>query len=286
MESQPTSERERDVGIWARIEKMDRRIMIWALVLTTALAGIFPVPLPIAVSEPARRAYSIIDALQPGDLVLMAPDFQAGSWASCGPSGTAILKHMQVKGAKVVFLSGYRPDAAPLADQLVKNAGLDNKKYGEDYVQLGYVPGEETFVAAIAKDFRANVKTDVHGTSIDQIPILQNVDDPGDFKLVVCLASSETPVWWIRQWNIPFGVQIITANTGATVGGILAWYPDKGVSAYLDDAAGAGQYEYISGFPGAATRLLGMQNITHLWVILWIVLGNIAYLAQKNGGNR
>jgi hypothetical protein len=275
-----------DTSIWTRIEKMDRRIMIWALVLTTAIAGIFPIPLPIAISEPARRAYNIVDSLQPGDLVVMAPDFQAGSWASCGPSGVAILKHMQTKGVKVVFISGYRPDAAPLASQLVEGSGLNTKKYGEDYVQLGYVPGEETFIAALAKDFRANIKTDVHGTSIDQIPILQNVNDPSAFKLVVVLASSETPVWWVRQWNIPFGVQIITANTGATVGGTLPWYPDKGVSAYLDDAAGAGQYEYISGFPGAATQLLGMQNITHIWVIFWIVLGNIAYLSQKNGGKQ
>jgi hypothetical protein len=209
----------------------------------------------------------------------MAPDFAAGAYASVGPSGIVMAKHLKQKGAKIMFVSSYRPDGAPMAKEIAAKAGLEN--YGTDYVILGYVPGEEAFVAAIAKDFRGNVKTDLFGTAISDIPLLKNVQGPKDFAQIITLTSSECAVWWIRQWNIPYGTPIIAACTGATLGGNLAYYPDKGLIAYLDDVAGSGEYEYITALPGRATIMLGMQNITHIWMIFWMILGNVALIAER-----
>jgi hypothetical protein len=256
--------------------------MIWALVLTTAFAGVVPILLPVPVSEPTQIAYDKVASLGPNDLVLMAPDFAAGAYASVGPTGIVMAKHLKQQGAKIMFVSSYRPDGAPMAQEIAAKAGLEN--YGTDYVILGYVPGEEAFVAAIAKDFRGNVKTDLHGTPISNIPLLKNVQGPKDFSLVITLTSSECAVWWIRQWNIPYGTEVIAACTGAVTGGILPYYPDKGLIAILDDVAGSGQYEFLTSLPGRATIMLGMQNITHIWMIFWMILGNIALIA--GGGKK
>jgi len=278
--------------IWTRIGRIDRRAIIWMLIITTFLAGIFPIQFPISVSEPTIRSYQAVDGLKPNSLVLIAVDFDAGMFASVGYQGVAIIRHLMQKEARIVFVSSYTSNAPGLTIMMEKQANIDSKyKYGVNYVNLGFVPGAETFVAAIAKDFRANVKTDVDGTPIDNLPALQGVKDAGSFSLVIDLTSSECVPWWARQWSIPYGVPLVAGATGATVTGVMPYYPNKGVVGYLNDVAGGGEYEALLKSPGEATRVLGMQNIAHMWWFFWMALGNIALVAEtkfsrKNGSGK
>jgi len=275
-------------NIWVRIGKLDRRLLMWALVVSVALSGVYPITFPIAVTDPVQRAYGIIQSLNQGDLAIMAPDFSAASYTAVGASGIAMIEHMMKRGAGIVFVSSFIADSVAMALRMQTGAKIDSQyKYGVDYVNLGYIPGSEAFVNALALDFRANVKTDVRGTPIGDIPLMSKVKTAKDFKVVICLSSADAIQWWAKHWALQLGTKVIAGMSGGTVNLALPYYPGRGVDAYINDVVGGGQYEFLLGIPGQATIALGMQNMSHLWMFFWIGLGNLAaameILGRKHG---
>ena len=48
---------------------------------------------------------------------------------------------------------------------------------------------------------------------------------------------------------------------------------------------GAAEYEILLNRPGKTVKLMDAQSMGHLWIIVLVILGNIAYYAKVKSGN-
>jgi len=155
------------------------------------------------------KAYRCIDELEPGDLVLVSPDFVPGMWVEVGPAMNAIMQHLFMKKVKIIIVSFYS-DGPVLAEKIISEIDVGDARYGVDYVNLGYIPGLETAMAAFVENPRV-IEYDYYGTPIGELEIMEEVDSIDDFKLYV-FACVTWPDPWVRQFagKIPRIINIIS----------------------------------------------------------------------------
>lgn len=71
------------------------------------------------------------------------------------------------------------------ADRTMKMYAQLGKKYGVDYVNLGFFSGAESGLAAWAENFPNIFKTDWLGVPIAQFPMMKDIKSVKDFDLVL-----------------------------------------------------------------------------------------------------
>jgi len=165
-----------------------------------------------------------------------------------------------------------------LADKLFAPYA-STKVYGTDYVNLGYIPGQETAIAAYARDIKKAYPLDTKGNSTDQLPILKDVNGVADCALFIFLTDSAADAW-VRQiapYNVPIIGGLITVSAPQAEP-FLASGQLTGMLAGLRSAA---EYEILMGKPGPAAAGMDAQSTGHILLILFIIMGNISYLATK-----
>jgi hypothetical protein len=270
-----------------RLENIDPRVIYWLLVIVIAIPYINPIGLPVPISEKVREAYQVIDELNEGDSVLFYVPAASG-WSEIGPSEVAVFKQLISKKVKVIITG--RESDAPLHGQMIFDAAVDyiddfEAVYGVDYVNMGWVPGVETGIASIAADPRGTWKTDVAGTSVDNLMIMDNIEAASDFDLIVNFDLGENAMYFARHWVSPLGVQQVVFPTAVTEAQILPFYDAGLVRAYATGLGGGASWELMIKSPGEA--LIGMDAISssHALFLFFILIGNLFYLLKRPGGD-
>ena len=57
-----------------------------------------------------------------------------------------------------------------------------------------------------------------------------------------------------------------------------------GIFGLIGGLKGAAEYERLIGKKGVANRAMGSVSVAHVFIILFIIIGNIAFFAAKRGG--
>lgn len=93
------------------------------------------------------------------------------------------------KNISIVFVS-LHPSSADMVDTIISGARkyLETKErkllYGEDYTDLGYVPGGIFAVAAMSENIKNFIPEDVKGTDLSIIPAMKNIKNLNDFDCI------------------------------------------------------------------------------------------------------
>ena len=165
-------------------------IIYLLLIILTAYPLLSPIGLPIPIDKTTREVYTVVESLNPGDVVVLSPCITAAQWSDVGPGIISLMNHFFMKDVKVIIADFLRGDGALLMenawDQIDIPAG---NQYGVDYVKLGFFPGAETAMAAFANDIRGTVATDVRGNPTAQLAILEGLNDMNDIRLVVVISE-------------------------------------------------------------------------------------------------
>ena len=136
-------------SIWARLLRLDRRIIFVLIALATAIPLLRPVNLPIAVSPRVRAAYDTVDKLPRGSYVLMSLDYEPDIMAELQPMAKAVLRHCFRKGLKPVVLTLYPAAPGLIEEALRVSATAEGKKRNVDYVFLGYKSGSQSVILGL-----------------------------------------------------------------------------------------------------------------------------------------
>ncbi len=269
------------MNILNRIAKMDRRVMYWAMFLLIALPYAVPLGLPMQISEYSRGFKTTIDALQPGDAVLVSMDMSLGSVSELGGGVVALAKQLSAEGVKVVAVATVAE--GPLVfDQYFKpvleEAGYE---YGVDYVNLGYAAGDETMIARIAEGVTGVYSKDYSGKSVDTLPLLQSADSYVNFKLVVTFDGGTATGFYARQWQAKYSTAVLSVPTAVNFSYFYPLYQAGSVKAILNGPTGCAEYEQLIGAPGVANQGIDALSMGQLVVIAFIILGNVAFLSEK-----
>ena len=271
-----------DTNIWTKIGNLDRRIIWWPVTIIVAIILINPIGLPIKITKPTTEFYDVIKSMPEGSVVLMEISATTAAWDEVGPGALAIAKELLKQNVKLLTVGVQTPDAPVLADLMFKEAGwTESKTYGEDYVNLGYIAGQDVAVVNMADDFQSLAK-DTRGNLLSSLELTKNIVDANDIDLIIDIhTAGSVPEMYVRFWVVPYGVKLVVAVASATIHSVVPWYESGDVLGYLGGIRAIAEYEKISGNFGDAITSLDAQSFMHFYFLGLVLLGNLALLAER-----
>ena len=264
------------MGLAARLSQIDRRIIFLVIGLAVALPLLFPIGLQIRVSAPARQMYKAVDQLPAGSRVLISFDYDRTTMPELYPMNIALVRHCFAKGLKVIGMALW-PTGVPLGERAFEIAAQHyRKRYGQDYVNLGYKAGDIALISSLGKSIRQQFPTDLRGTPIEDLPLMRGVKSLKNIDLVIDLSAGFPG---IVEWTMIAGGRYhIKVGGGCTAVSAPSYYPylqSGQMVGLLGGMKGAAEYETLMKAKGAAAGGMDAQSIAHLVIILFILIGNL-----------
>jgi len=213
--------------------------------------------------------------------------FQTSSVSGGRPQARATAYHLFTKPVKIVFLSFWET-GAPLIQDVWKNKfvadAMKDKKYGEDYVNLHWIPGTETGMSSFAEDVWKTVPADYKGTKLADLPMMAKIKSVNDFAMLICIETG-TPGGpeYLRQWQARNrNLKMLVGSLGVSVPANIAYVASGQYMSILRGGRGATEYQYILKIV-TPTDVQGADAMTmsHVVVLIFLAIGNIGYLAIK-----
>ncbi len=269
------------------LQNVDRRIIYVLMMFVCIFALLKPMGLPITINETTQMCYDEIQKLQPGDILYMGFEFSAGGVPELVPAIRATAKLAFERGARIVsgamWLEG-QGLGGPAVEEIANSMG---KEYGIDYVQIGYRPGQQMFLELAVVDFwEAATGMDQDGTPLGRFPLMAEFKTLVDADLIFIYCTG-TPGerQYIATVGDRFNVPILESCVSVSVPETMPFVRSGQLKGLLMGMRGAAEFEILAGIPGTAVAGMDAQSLSHVLIIVFIALGNIAYLfGGKKGG--
>lgn len=283
--------------------KLDRRwiflLMLLAVAVPIYVIGTtketFPeTPLPLATN-----VFKEIEALEEGNRVLLAFDFDPGSEGELGPMATAFTYHCASRGLKMYFMALWPLGRQMIDDNIAKVIVPDfpDMVYGEDYVNLGFKAGNEGVIKVIITDIKQEYTTDARGTDIERIPMMEGIRSIQQFDLMVNVSAGYPGTKEWVQYAVtayPKDIRLVGGCTGVQAPLLYPYIPQQ-LPGLLAAIKGASEYEALvlekypppdgrEGVYMEAQRRMGPQLVAHVLMVLLIVAGNIIFFIERKRG--
>ena len=280
--------------IFMLLGSLDRRIIFLIVGLSVLIPLLKPewIDLPIRPTPESQIVFDEINKLNAGDKMLLSFEYSPSTKPEIHPMAIAILKHLYAKNIQVYGFALW-PDGNFMSTEAFSEVSDDyDKKYGVDYVNLGYKPGGEAVIKGIASDIRTLYPADLQGTSINDIPMMKDVVNIEDFDFVFSLSAGYPgSKEWVQYACDPNNIPLSTGCTSIQVTDIMPYVENDQIRGILAGMPGAAEYESlveaelqkmeISGKPGEASGMMAAQSIAHVVIVLFIIFGNISYFITR-----
>lgn len=277
------------MSIIDKMQNIDRRYIYLAAWIFVLFPLYVPLGLPVPIGRESKAWYNYVDAIPDDSVIIFSMDYGVSGMPELYPMTVATMHHLwdncQERNWKIIVLAFWTQ--GPLVfDTLLTQidpAEKYNVVYGEDWVELGWVPGQETGMAALATDMWGQTPRDyLEDRPLAEYPIMADIRTAEDIDLVISIETGTPGLSeWLRQWNDPFGVPFIVGCIGVSVPGMAPYLSSGQLSALLPGLTASGEYELLLNRPGLAVAGLDAVSMSHLLVVLLVVIGNVAYFASK-----
>lgn len=275
---------------------LDRR-WIYLFVLVSLITPIIvPIGLPVTTTESTRKAFEFVEALKPGDVVWISFDYGPSSAPENDPMAEAFMRQCFLKKVKVIVCALYPLGGLGLANSAVARvvAEVPGLTYGVDYINLGYKDGAAAVMRRLGDNIGEAFPTDVSGKPIGQFPIMQGIHDIHQVAAVFTVATGIIGEYWITLVHQQFGTPVIIGPTAVSAPKYYAYLNAGQLVGMLSGMKGAAEYEKLlqAKYPQldryyhdtkyfTATKGMDGQTVLHTVILLFIFLGNVAYLRTR-----
>jgi hypothetical protein len=252
---------------------------IWVVVfLVFVIPVLVPIGAPFQMSEITIRIYDEINSLGEGDIVVVGGAYVFAFDLESSAALIAAHKVLAENGVRVVN-APFAVEAVQFEKFCIDQARVDEQyggpwKYGRDYVQLPYMPGAAAAVVAFLEDVQSAVATDVEGTPLSELPLMDDFKNWEDIDLWIC-----------PHWSFDMIVRYATAEKGipaiyfaqaaayARYSPYMMTYPDK---VWMTNGfLGGAQLEKLVGISGLGTAAIDAYAILSAVFVIFFLLGNI-----------
>ncbi len=271
---------------------MDRRWIFVGMALAILLPMLVSYTLPFNVDERVHALYDEVEELPSGSTVLISADFDPASRPELEPFFRANLHHLFRKDVKVVMVTlwAYAP---PLVIPILHEvAALYDKQQGKDYVFLGFKDGKELAIKAIGENIRATFPAaviDGKEISVDDLRVMDGLKQAKDFPLLINVSAGHPGTReYVLQIQGQHNLTMISACTAVSGPDYIPFYKAGQLAGLSAGMPGSAQYEKLvwpdgppEGTRDLATQAVNVLNLGHLFIIVLIVLGNVAYFATR-----
>jgi hypothetical protein len=264
---------------WKALAAVDRRVIFVILIAGILLPMVFPLKMPIAVTPEVQSVYDRIEALKAGDTVMMTMEYDPSTLAEMQPMSFNMLRHLFRRGVKVVAVCLFNTGTSQVEQDLKKIADEAGKKYGEDYVFLGYKPYPAIVITALGQDFRNPFPSDYYGTRLDEIPVMKGIKNFSSVKLVLSVNATSGVDFWLQYGQSRYRFPLAMGMTAVMASDYYTYVQSGQLVGLIGGLKGAAEYETLMHDDnGNATRIMNIQSVVHCIVVAFIVIGNVAFL--------
>jgi len=275
--------------IWDKLENIPREILYGVLLIVFIIPMIYPLGLPVPISPNIEKWYETVEALPPGSVVMIDFGYSGGGEPELGPMAVAVYHHLFRKGDIKVIAMSTSIEGTQLWDKAMAEIKPETKygaQYGVDYIHIGYIAGVETAMAAIGTDLRATTSTDYKGNPLDQYSIMDGISNANDFDLLICYTTGgDQSEGWVRQWQTAYGTRYMCSVLAMMVPTMLP-YQNAGQVISVTAGAQAGEMEGLVRVPARGIKSADVITLTHILLIGYVVIGNVAALMKKAQGEK
>src|SRR5437867_4389516 len=283
-------------AILDRLASVDWRIVYLVMGLAVLVPIVFPIGLRVTITPPTQAAFDAIEKLPEGSRVLVSFDYGPSTSAENDPMAVAVLRHCLARNLKVVAMALFPVGGGSVALNQMESLAKEfpDRKYGIDFVNLGYKDGAPAPMKKMGQDFPGVFPADASGARIQSLPIMKDVKSYKDFGLVVTLATNVIGEWWANLVNAQFHIPVVIGPTAVSAPKYYAYLNSGNAVGLIGGLKGASEYEklLIERYPqfaplykktGVYTAMKGMdaQNIAHLTIVAFILLGNVFFVVQR-----
>ena len=281
------------------LSTLDRRWIFLLMGIAVTVPILLELQFPEEATSLAHAVFNEIEQLEEGDPVLLAFDYDPASEGELGPMATAFVRHCCEKKLKIYFIALWPVGPQMIDDSInrVIKTDFPDLVYGEDYVNLGFKPGNEGVIKVIVTDLKQLYSTDDRGTNLDQIPMCRNLVNIQSMDLVAEVSAGYPGVKeWVQYAATPYPDQIrlIAGCTGVGAPLLYPYIPEQ-LKGLLGAIKGAAEYEklvvdrydreagrepdlkYLEG-----KRRMGPQLVAHILMVVLIVVGNIVFFVGRS----
>jgi hypothetical protein len=263
-------------------QKITRKKIAALSLAITIFVVLNPLLLPIRVSPPTEDFYNVIvKELPKGSVIYFGWSIGGTTLYQYYADGiSVVLKLLFENKHKVIFIPLlWAESPIQILDQLRRH-NMYGAKYGEDYVILPYIVGDEAAVALVAESLERATQEDIYGNPLSDLPLTQKIKSIRDANLAITTYYTFTHVdYYIRQWCVPYKIKMMTMASYATVS---AWYgKDKYVIGNINWIRGFAELEYMTKIPGEEIITMDARNLNVFYILVLVAIGTIGHLSTK-----
>ena len=258
-------------------------IVYLLIIVLCGVVVIYPLGLPLTINESTEHFYDTLNNVPDGSVILWNEGYMVSAFVS--GSQVALYRKffdlMREKDVNVIFVSSCVD--GPLGGALIQkmlDAGVDKTDtvYGTDYVNLGWLPGFEAVLAAIAQDIQSVTQEDAYGTSITELDLMKGLTTDDLYLLGFSCGVSVDP--WMRQWG-PLGKPILMIGGENLIAQAMGYVEAGTVEAYLNGGRGNAEFEQLYGYFTLQTAIMDAKNLMSLFGIALMIFSNLIFGKKK-----
>lgn len=269
------------------IGDIDRRVVFGFLFLALVGPLIISIPLPLPVTGFVKQYHEFLESIPAGAVVGFDVELTGATDPQLGPDLTLVFIQLFRRDVKSVIwcMTAESPVFATNAiNNALKTLGEKGatKKYGVDWVELGYIAGTETGLTALMTGIRQVISKDMYGKALDDLPAMKNVNTGKDFYVVIWHSGSAGSVpYGIRQINGRFGTPMLVAVTSNEFPLYVTYLAAGQIRGLIGGARGAAEHETLMKTAGLATAQTSALALGGVVILAMLLLGNISYLDKR-----
>ncbi len=271
------------LGLLDRLEHLDPRMVNWILLIMVVVVNIRPLGLPLKIGDETRTFYSTIENLPVESVVIFGTDSPVDSLGAQIIAMEPIFKHLMSKPVKVMIVTFREPSSAVIADRLVEKLGAGGKKYGVDYVNLGYAAGNEAAVTKFAQDIHEVFKRDYYGNNMETLPMMKDIRSYKDVSIIVDVSDHNVAGFYLRYYATPYKTPLLVASSAMVYIQELPYLRSRQYTSLISSQRGGAEYEKLISWLGSGARIMDSQSTAALVVLLLMIMGNCIFLYKKYG---
>ena len=197
------------------------------------------------------------------------------------------LKHCFKKDLVPIVMTHW-PAGVGLARKLCEQAAGESRRLwgkeklsGRDYVFLGFKPGLNNLVLNMGESIQGAFEKDYFNQPTAGMKALAGVRSLKDMDMAVDIAAGTTVEMWIAYGSDRFGFPLGAGTTAVITPDLYPFLQSGQLVGLLGGLRGAADYEQLLREPGAATRGMQAQSVTHVLLIVLIIAANTRFVAGR-----
>jgi hypothetical protein len=270
-----------------RLLAIDRRWIFLFVAVALTIPFFLGLSCKSYISPEVKSLFAALEELRPNSKVIASFDYDPASEPELNPMADAFLKYAFHHRFKVICM-GLWPQGPLEVNRSLDRVLADpeiaklNLQYGVDYVNLGFQSGNEFAIQGMGASIHNVFPSDVHGTTTSDIPIMKDARDFSNIDFVFNLSAGYPgTVEWVQVGVDRYRVKLGAGNTAVQAPLVYPYLGSGQLKGLLGGMKGGAEFESLTGRTGKATRFMVSQTFAHLVVILFIVVGNVAFFAAR-----